>query len=201
MRFPKVVLHLPVWVESFIADSERTYPTVEERMQLAVTLSRLNVEHKTGGPFGACIFEQSSGRLVAPGVNQVESANCSVAHAEILAITIAQRIVGHYDLASAHGTAYELVTSTEPCAMCLGAVSWSGVRRLVCGARDEDARNIGFDEGPKPQDWVRSLESRGISVLRDVLREPAKAVLIEYQKQGGLIYNPGRKNPAQENNP
>jgi len=90
-------------------------------------------------------------------------------------------------LGGREGSAYELVTSTEPCVMCLGAVCWSGVRQIVCGARDEDAREIGFDEGPKPQNWVRSLESRGIIVIQDVLREQAKAVLTEYRKRGGVI--------------
>ena len=73
--------------------------------------------------------------------------------------------------------------------MCLPALCWSGVRQVVCDARDEDGREIGFDEGPKAQDWMLSLESRGISVVRDVLREQAKAVLREYHKRGGLIYN------------
>ena len=47
---------------------------------------------------GAGIFEQEDGRLVAVGVNQVESANCSIAHAEMLAIAFAQHAIGHYDL-------------------------------------------------------------------------------------------------------
>lgn len=189
LRVPEVVLRLPVWVKSFLANSEQIFPTIESRMQLVVTLARLNVEHRTGGPFGAGIFEQEGGRLVAVGVNQVESANCSIAHAEMLAIAVAQHAIGHYDLGGRKGSAYELVTNTEPCVMCLGAVCWSGVRQVVCGAHDEDAREIGFDEGLKPQDWVCSLQSRGISVVQDVLREQAKTVLTEYRKRGGLIYN------------
>jgi len=77
--------------------------------------------------------------------------------------------------------------------MCLGAIPWSGVRSVVCSARDQDARSIGFDEGSKPQNWVKSLENRGIDVVRDVLREKAKAVLLQYGSTGGLIYNPGRE--------
>jgi tRNA(Arg) A34 adenosine deaminase TadA len=200
LRLPEIVLRLPGWVESFVADSQQTFPTVEERMQLVITLARLNIEHKTGGPFAAGIFEQEGGRLVAVGVNQVESANCSIAHAEILAIAGAQQVIGHFDLGSEETVAYDLVTSTEPCVMCLGAVCWSGVRRVVCGTRDEDARNIGFDEGPKPQSWVRSLESRGISVVQDVLREQAKAVLAEYRKRGGLIYNSRQLNTSTDDN-
>jgi tRNA(Arg) A34 adenosine deaminase TadA len=69
----------------------------------------------------------------------------------MVAIMIAQKILGNFDLGDASVPAYELVTSTEPCAMCLGATPWSGVRGLVCGARDEDASAVGFDEGSKPQ--------------------------------------------------
>jgi tRNA(Arg) A34 adenosine deaminase TadA len=193
LKFPKVVLQLPGWIENALAGSQQVYPNVEERMRLIIKLARLNIEHKTGGPFGAGIFESKSGRLISVGVNLVESADCSIAHAEMIAIAVAQRVIGSYDLSAGKGGIYQLVTSTEPCAMCLGAIPWSGVRSVVCGARDEDARSIGFDEGHKPSDWIKSLESRGISVVRDVLREQAKAVLLEYGKRGGLIYNAGQK--------
>jgi tRNA(Arg) A34 adenosine deaminase TadA len=73
--------------------------------------------------------------------------------------------------------------------MCYGAVVWSGVSRLVCGARKQDAEAIGFDEGPKPENWIAELEARGIHVITDVRREKATAVLRDYVKQGGIIYN------------
>jgi tRNA(Arg) A34 adenosine deaminase TadA len=158
-------------------------------MRLAIELSRLNVEHGTGGPFGAGIFDLSTNRLVAPGVNLVTTANLSAAHAEVVAIMVAQQVVGHFDLGGQGRPPYELVASTEPCAMCFGSVPWSGVRQLVCGARDEDARSIGFDEGPKMSDWVSSLEQRGISVVRDTCRDEAAAVLRNYAESGGEIYN------------
>ena len=185
-------MQLPDWIARE-TEPGRIYATVEERVELVINLARLNIGHKTGGPFGAGIFELESGRLISVGVNLVESANCSVAHAEMVAIAIAQRVIGCYDLGSGKDAAYQLVTSTEPCAMCLGAVPWSGVRSVVCGCRDEDARSIGFDEGNKPPDWMKSLENRRINVIRDVLRRQAKAVLLEYKKQGGLIYNAGRE--------
>jgi tRNA(Arg) A34 adenosine deaminase TadA len=97
-----------------------------------------------------------------------------------------------YDIGDAGRLRYDLVASTEPCAMCFGAVPWSGVSRLICGARDKDARNVGFDEGPKLSNWVAELRSRGIVVLRDVLREEAVAVLHEYVAAGGPIYNAGQ---------
>jgi tRNA(Arg) A34 adenosine deaminase TadA len=73
--------------------------------------------------------------------------------------------------------------------MCFGAIPWSGVRRVVTGARDADARSIGFDEGPKMQDWRSELEKRGIATLCDVSREAASQVLLNYSLQGGKIYN------------
>ena len=189
MKLPEVVLRLPGWTEEFLANASRNYPTADDRMRLVIRLAQLNIDHQTGGPFGAGIFDSESGRLIAAGVNLVESANCSIAHAEMVAIALAQQALGSYDLGARQGTVCELVSSAEPCAMCLGAIPWSGVQSLVCGARDEDARLIGFDEGAKPDRWVESLERRGIAVQRDVLREEARAVLLDYQKRGGLIYN------------
>ena len=187
-----MALRLPKWVEERVADKDRTYPTAEDRMGLVVTLARQNIRRGTGGPFGAAIFERETGRLLAPGVNLVVGSGCSVFHAEIVAIMVAQKILGNFDLGAPSGPAHELVTSTEPCAMCLGATPWSGVVGLVCGARDEDARAVGFDEGAKMSAWVPKLEERGISVRRDVLREEAAGVLREYVALGGEIYNSRR---------
>jgi tRNA(Arg) A34 adenosine deaminase TadA len=189
MFFPTVELKLPPWVDEFISDPQQPYPTVADRMAFVIALARRNIEAGTGGPFGAGIFDMHSGRLVAPGVNMVMPTNCSVAHAEITAIVLAQKIIGTYDLGGAGLSPVELVSSTEPCAMCLGAVIWSGIRRLVCGARDEDARAIGFDEGPKPDHWVKTLEDRDIAVIQDTAREESVAVLKQYANAGGLIYN------------
>jgi tRNA(Arg) A34 adenosine deaminase TadA len=160
-------------------------------MRFAIELARENIEHRTGGPFGAAVFEAESGRLVSAGVNLVEASHCSIAHAEMIAIAMGQQTLGRYDL-GADGRTYEMVTSAEPCAMCLGAIPWSGLQRVVCGAHGEDAGAIGFDEGAKPADWVGELRRRGIEVVRDVLREEAQAVLRQYAESGGLVYNAQR---------
>jgi len=186
MNFPTYQLSLPAWIADFLPPAGHVFATVEAQMDLAIALAQRNVAAGSGGPFGAAIFDMDTGRLVAPGVNQVVPSNSSIAHAEIVAITMAQQVLGTFDL-GAGGRRLALVTSTEPCAMCFGAVPWSGVRRLVCGARDEDARRIGFDEGPKLADWVSALNERGIEVLRDVRRAAGAAVLQAYRDAGGLI--------------
>jgi tRNA(Arg) A34 adenosine deaminase TadA len=191
MKFPEISIQLPPWVEAFTARSPLIFSSPEDRMRFTIALSRKNVEHQTGGPFGAAIFDPE-GLLLAPGVNLVMSANCSMLHAEITAMAVAQKQLGRYDLSNGGQASYSLYASTEPCAMCFGAIPWSGVDQLVCGARDEDARRIGFDEGPKMRDWVNALETRKIKVFRDVLRREAVSVLEDYAASGGVIYNAGK---------
>ena len=191
MKEARLLITLPDWVERFLRLQPKVFSTVEDRMRLVLALARQNIEHQTGGPFGAAIFDDH-GCLIAPGINLVTATNCSVLHAEIVAIMLAQQRLGRYDIGGGKDR-YELVASTEPCAMCFGAVPWSGVARLTCGARDEDARRIGFDEGPKLADWQQALAERGIAVLRDILHEEAVAVLDQYSGLGGIIYNPERQ--------
>jgi tRNA(Arg) A34 adenosine deaminase TadA len=186
--YPKLVLSLPEWVRGFMAAAPAALATPEERMRLAISLARGNVSHG-GGPFGAVVAEEESGRVVAAGVNLVVPLSCSLAHAEMVAIAIAQQLAGRYDLGAPGLPALQLVASTEPCAMCLGAIPWSGIRSLVCGAGGEEAERIGFDEGHKPEDWPEALAGRGISVLRGICREEAARVLVDYARAGGPIYN------------
>ena len=188
MIFPTYTVQLPVWVSMCIPDSNEIYNTIEKRMELAIKLSAENIKHD-GGPFGAAIFERQTGKLIAPGINLVMQTNCSIVHAEIVALVLAQQKLGNFDLGAEGLPDFELVSSTEPCAMCLGALPWSGIRSLVCGARDEDARSIGFDEGEKPVQWIEALENRSIKVTRDILRDTAKAILKQYVDEGGIIYN------------
>ena len=161
-------------------------------MRLVIGLAATNVGKGTGGPFGAAVFEHRSGRLIAVGVNLVESTQCSHAHAEMVAIANAQQAVKTFNLGAPSLPEHELVTSCEPCAMCYGAIPWSGVRRVLCGARASDAEAIGFDEGAKPKNWVGEFKRRGIAVVRDLCRTEAVAVLQRYHAGGGAIYGTGR---------
>lgn len=181
-------IHLPDWVSDTI-DFERSYGTDEERMAIAIELARQNVARATGGPFGAAVFEAASGRLVSVGVNRVVPLNNSALHAEIVAMILAQARTGSYSLAVKGLPGHELFTSCEPCAMCLGAIQWSGVRRVVWAATREDAGKLHFDEGPVFRASYVYLTARGIRFAPGPLREEARAVLAEYGTGGGEIYN------------
>lgn len=179
---------LPEWAASFDARG-RIYPTDVERMQLAVELSRLNVEQGSGGPFGAAVFEGATGALLGIGVNSVVRLNNSTLHAEMMAFMRAQAAVGSFSLADSSGAARELFTSCEPCAMCLGGVLWSGVTRVVFAARRDDAQRLNFDEGPVFPESFAYLRRRGIRMEGGPLRDEARQVMEAYRASGGVIYN------------
>ena len=183
-----LTISLPAWVDE-VVDWERHYADDAERVGLAIALSRENVERGTGGPFGAAIFESVSGTLVGVGVNCVERLGNAALHAEVVAIMFAQQRVRSFTLGGPDAPARELVSSCEPCAMCLGATLWSGVKRVVYGAGREDASTLEFEEGPVFPESYEYLEDRGIEIVRDVLRDEARAVLELYRAKNGKIYN------------
>jgi tRNA(Arg) A34 adenosine deaminase TadA len=172
-----------------VVDFGRPYEDDLEKMRLAIAVSRENVERGTGGPFGAAIFERDSGRLVAVGMNSVVRFNNCTLHGEMVAFMMAQQRVGSFTLSASTLPVHELFTSCEPCAMCLGATLWSGVKRVVYGAGREDASRLHFEEGPVFPESYRYLEDRGITIRRNVLRDEAKAVLELYRAKSGRIYN------------
>lgn len=177
-------LDLPAWTADI--DRTRRHAGDEDKMALAIELSRRNVEARTGGPFGAAVFD-AAGHVVSVGVNRVEACRCSAAHAEVMALGGAQQASGRYRL-NLDGGAYTLATSAQPCAMCYGALVWAGIDVLLIGARADDVQTLaGFDEGPLPADWTGELERRGIRVRRDIAREGACEVLRRYG-ESGLVY-------------
>lgn len=185
---PKIEIALPGWVDDFIEPGS-TYASLADRMNLAIELSRQNILRETGGPFGAAVFESDSGRLVSIGVNLVVPQNNCVLHAEIVAYMMAQAELQSWTLSAPGMPVHEIVTSCEPCAMCLGATLWSGVRRLVFGAAREDAGRLQFDEGPVFPQSYEYLQARNIEIVSYVCRSEAQAVLDLYARQSGTIYN------------
>lgn len=107
---------------------------VEQVIELAVENVR-----RGGGPFAALVVRD--GAVVATGTNRVTSACDPTAHAEIVAIREACRILGSFQLPGC-----ELYTSCEPCPMCLGAIYWARPARVYYAATQDDAAAAGFDD-------------------------------------------------------
>ena len=105
-------------------------------MRQAIQLANESVEHG-GGPFGAVIAKD--GKVVAGSANSVTLSCDPTAHAEVNAIRQACQQLHTYDLSGC-----TIYTSCEPCPMCLGAIYWARIGRIVYGNTRQDARRIGF---------------------------------------------------------
>ncbi|MFJ6697975.1 nucleoside deaminase [Streptomyces sp. NPDC091272] len=118
---------------------EKTLPELERAwMEEAIGLATTSVANG-GGPFGALIAKD--GQIVALGNNQVTASLDPTAHAEVSAIRAACKELGTFSLEGC-----VLVTSCEPCPMCLSSALWSRVDRIVFAADRDDAAVAGFDD-------------------------------------------------------
>jgi tRNA(Arg) A34 adenosine deaminase TadA len=186
MLYAQVHLTLPAWVHDHV-DTAIAYPGDAPKVALAIELSRLNVEHRSGGPFGAAVFGPDD-RIIAVGVNRVVPHTTSLAHAENMAYMLAQQRLQTHRLNDILKPV-TLATSSQPCCQCYGATVWAGIDRLLIGASAEDVMELtAFDEGPLPADWIGELNKRGIEVVRGLHRDEARAVLRTYGESGGDHY-------------
>lgn len=161
-------------------------------MAAVLQLAMRNVEQETGGPFAAAVFDLRTGELVSIGVNRVVPLENSLAHAEVMALGLAHVELGTYDLSS-RGARLQLVSSSQMCTMCLGAVIWSGVAAVAYSTTSTDvAACVGFDEGPTPPDYAHQLACRGIEVIPGLMRDEGLEVLRRYVAQGGVVYKARR---------
>lgn len=181
---------LPKWAVEEQFKLPTHLPSMEDRMRAVIRFSRLNIEHQTGGPFSAGVFERDSGRLIVIGVNRVVSSNVSSAHAEVVALSLAQQRLKSWDLGCDALPALQLVVNWRPCAMCYGATIWSGIRSLVIAGSDDACEKItGFDEGPIHPEWQNELAKRGINLQDRLLYDEAVEVFKAFRDGGHLVYN------------
>ncbi|POH70364.1 CMP deaminase [Cryobacterium zongtaii] len=183
-------LALPSWLTELMPGLPQTLPTLDERMALVNSLAARNYREGNGGPFAAIVVDAGTGELVSVGVNVVLSTGVAGAHAEVMALGLAQRATGSWDLGADPARPLELVVNWRPCVMCYGATMWSGVRRLVVAGSGAELETLtGFDEGPMREDWAEQFEARGITVVQDVGRDEALRVFREYGEADVLVYN------------
>ena len=107
-------------------------------LKQAIELAVANVR-RNGGPFGAVVVR--AGVAIATGCNLVTSTNDPTAHAEIVAIREACRVLGTFQLGGC-----DVYSSCEPCPMCLGALYWARPSRIFFAATQQEAAAAGFDD-------------------------------------------------------
>jgi len=136
-----------------------------EFMLEAIQLSINNVEEGKGGPFGAVIVKD--GKIIARGVNRVTTNNDPTAHAEVVAIREACKVLNTFQL-----TGCEIYTSCEPCPMCLGAIYWARPDKLFYANSKEDAAAIQFDDRFIYEEIAKPVEERKL-FTKQILRDEA----------------------------
>jgi len=132
---------------------------LDPAMARAIELSLQGVENGLGGPFGAVVVKD--GQVIATGQNCVTSAHDPTAHAEVVAIREACRVIGNHSLAG-----HEIFSSCEPCPMCLAAIHWARLDRLTFAATREDAAGAGFDDELLYRELILPPEQRSIPTLQ-----------------------------------
>ena len=182
---------VPPWLVEELPElaAASPYRTVEERIAVVNRLADRNWRSGSGGPFAAIVVDAASGELVSAGVNVVLATNLSMMHAEVMALSLAQRALGRWDL-GAEGAELELVVNWRPCVMCYGATMWSGVRALTMAGEGAEVDELtGFDEGPMPSDWRGEFERRGIRVSVGVGHDDAIEVFRAFGASDAVVYN------------
>ena len=146
-------------------------------MKEAIRLSINNVEEGKGGPFGAVVVKD--GKIIARGVNLVTSTNDPTAHAEVVAIREACKVLNTFQLDDC-----EIYTSCEPCPMCLGAIYWARPAKLYYANSKEDATVINFDDQFIYEEMARPIQERKL-FTKQMLREEALEAFKKWSESTG----------------
>jgi len=147
-----------------------TWP-LPEAMQLALEQARTG---RSAGevPIGAVIVKQ--GKVIACAHNAPRGRHDPTAHAEVLAIREAARLLGNERLDGC-----ELWVTLEPCAMCAGAIAHARIARLYYGASDPKGGAVEhgarvFEQDQclhRPEVYPGIGEAEAGALLRDFFRE------------------------------
>ncbi|MBS1641362.1 MAG: nucleoside deaminase [Bacteroidetes bacterium] len=137
-------------------------------MQEAIRLSVENVTQGKGGPFGAVVVKD--GKIIARGANSVTTLNDPTAHAEVVAIREACKVLGSFQLVGC-----EIYTSCEPCPMCLGAVYWARPDKLYYANTKQDAATIDFDDNFIYEEIAKPINQRKLFTQQLMRNEALQA--------------------------
>ncbi len=145
----------------------------------AVALAETASADGAAGPFGAVVARGE--RILGEGWNRVVGDHDPSAHAEIVAIRAACATLGSHAL-----TGCTIYSSCEPCPMCLGAIYWARLARVVFASSRADAARAGFDDAWIYDEIGRGLRDRSIEMVH--VERPRAAGVFEHWTQ-----NPHRR--------
>ncbi len=154
---------------------------IDKAMRRAIELSIEKMQGGCGGPFGAVILKD--GAIIAEGWNQVTSTNDPTAHAEVVAIRNACKALNTFDLKGC-----ELITSCEPCPMCLASAMWARIDHVVFANTRHDAADIGFDDEFFYKELALDMRDRSMPLTPHMRGEAIKAFDLWKEKTDKVRY-------------
>ena len=149
-------------------------------MQLAIAAARRSIS-KGQSPFAAIIIEQ--GEVVADTHNHVRLNTDPTAHAEVMAIRDACRILKTIDLSGC-----EMFTTCEPCPMCASAIHWARLDAVHYGATIADAAKAGFNELHMPIGTLYATGGSKVRIVPAVMQRECAALFDDWLNAGGKPY-------------
>ena len=129
-----------------------------DHLRTAITLAWRSREHGNH-PFGAVLVDRNN-LVVLQAENTVLAGRDATGHAETNLVRLASQIFSAGQLALC-----TLYTSTEPCAMCAGAIHWAQIGRVVYALSETDLYDI---VGPSPENLILPCRAVFAHSLRSV---------------------------------
>ena len=148
--------------------------TDKEYMELAIELSK-----KAYYPYGAIIVRDNE--IIGRSDTNTPVSKTDFSHAELRAIEDAMKHLGGH-LCAEKGQGATIYSSCEPCAMCMGAILYTGIERLVYGATLEDSKECVNDILAHCEDISKACSNRKIEIVPEFQRDEAVKVL-KYWKE------------------
>ncbi|GEN53548.1 nucleoside deaminase [Halobacillus faecis] len=149
-------------------------PFSERALQLA--LENVN---DGGHPFGAVLV--CNGEIIAEGVNELHLHPDVSAHAEMVAIKKAQQARGSIDLSDC-----TMYASGEPCAMCLTAMYFSNLKKVIYSQSVEEASRVGLTLSEKVyQDLQKTQNQREITMIHEPIENSELDAMHAYAMKKG----------------
>ncbi len=153
----------------------------ERFLRQAVELACRNVSERSGGPYGAIIVKD--GRIIAGSGNRVTQTLDPTAHAEIVAIREACRVVNDFQLSDC-----VLYSNCEPCPMCLGAVYWARLAAVYYASDRFDAAAAGFDDDFIYRELEIQPQQRAIPMRQLALESASAPFELWRAQQDKILY-------------
>ncbi len=148
-------------------------------IKLAIDCANKGIKNKEGGPFGAVIVDKD-GNVIASSNNRVLIDKDPTAHAEIVAIRRACKLLNNHDLSN-----YIMYTSCEPCPMCLAAIVWANIKKVYFACDRKDAARIGF----RDDDIYEFIKGNNDLIsLKQLDRDECMNLMQQYYDNNGITY-------------